>query len=206
MHFKKKLVIFNLLTVAVLVGSLMLAPVAQAGEENPPIPDHPTIPDGHFELLPDDVLAKFQHMTVEEFLALNGGHVPHALEDYVETNAAITVIVEMEDVPVAKLFAMDKNMSALAQMSHSQKLENAQAPVAQYVTAHSGTVIDQYTKAYNGLLIHTTRGQLPALRELDGVKAIHRAPVHYPVLIDSLPTIRVDEVQALGFDGTGVTI
>ena len=206
MHFKKKLIIFNLLTVAVLMGSLMLTPAAQAGEENPPIPDHPTIPDGHFELLPDDVIAKFQNMTVGEFLALNGGYVPHALEDYVETNTAITVIVEMEDVPVAKLFAMDHNMSALAQMSHSQKLENAQAPVAQYVAAHGGTVIDQYTKAYNGLLVHTTKDKLPALRELAGVKAIHRAPVHYPALVDSLPTIRADEVQALGFDGTGVTI
>ena len=206
MYFKKKLILLNLLTVAVLMGSLMLAPLAQAGEENPPVPDHPTVPESHRELLPADVLAEFQGMSLEEFIS-RSGYVPHALEDYVESNEAITVIVEMEGDPVAKLFASERNISALAQMSHAQKLENAQEPVAQYVAANDGIVIDQYTKAYNGLLVHTTRDQLSALRELAGVKAVHRAPVHYPVLTDSIPTIRADEVQTtLGFDGTGVTI
>ncbi len=202
---QKKHKLLNLILAILFLGGFVMAPSAQATPPAPPPP--PTTPPGRFQLLPEEVLASFQGgMSSEEFLLMTRGPIPNALADL--AGQEITVVVELVDPSVAELFSNARgNMSPLAQRSHAEELASLQRPVADYVVSHSGAVISQYTKVYNGLLVNVPFEQLAELRMLPNVKAIHRAPVYYPILDNSVPTIRADKVAAdLGFDGTGISI
>ena len=189
--------LLNLILAAVFLGSFLMT--STAGASNPP----PTAPS----LLPEEVREAFRGgMSAEEFLLKIQGPIPNALADLADVT--LTVVVELEGAPVAELFSNARgNISPLAQRSQAEELASMQQPVAEYVLSHSGAVISQYTKAYNGLLVNVPYEQLDELKALPNVKAVHRAPVYYPILDNSVPTIRANKVATdLGYDGTGISI
>ena len=100
-------------------------------------------------------------------------------------------------------------MSSSVQKAYVNSLMQAQAPLVAQIKAHQGTILGQYTKAYNGVLALIPGTQLKALRSMAGVKAIHRAPKNTIELQNSVPLIRADQVwtaSPTGYTGDGVTI
>ena len=82
-----------------------------------------------------------------------------------------------------------------------------QATVAAALDGMNATVISQYTKAYNGMLVSVPANQLQVVRGLPGVKAGHPAPVHHLELAASVPLIGADAAWAdFDVDGDGISI
>lgn len=112
--------------------------------------------------------------------------------------------------PLAAVYASAQSarlpMTPASQQAHIASLEAAQAPVASALEAMGGHVISHYTKAYNGILVNVPLSRVSDIQRLPGVAAVHRAPVHYPALENSVPLINADDVWAAGYDGTGISI
>ena len=200
---KKKISLINCIVIFfILYGLVFTAPVRA---EDDSLIHNPAPSSDRFQLLPEEVRSSFRNLSVEEFLTNINGPLPNALADFADEE--ITVVIELNDPPVASLLATRGTLSPQAQRSHADKLATLQRPVADHITANAGAVISQYTKAYNGLLAKVSIQQLEAIRNLPNVKTVHRAPIHYPILEDSIPTIRANQVvQNLGYDGTGISI
>ncbi|MCX7856026.1 MAG: S8 family serine peptidase, partial [Anaerolineae bacterium] len=98
-------------------------------------------------------------------------------------------------------------MSAAAQKGYVETLRQAQDKLEPQLKALGARVISRYQKVYNGFLVRVPLRQLARIRNLPGVKAIHRAPEHRLDLSASVPLIGAPQVwQNLGYDGEGVTI
>ncbi len=169
-----------------------------------------TTPPRQSKEVPQEIQDLFEGgMPIEEFLAMNKGPIPFALQDYAETE--VTVIVEMTQPSLAAKMVADKKlpstMSPLIQSQYVNTLKQAHKPVQDKVLAVQGQVLGEFTKSYNGLMVHVAAKDLAAIRALPGVKAVHRAP-EYTINMDvSVPLIGADYVQDdLGFTGEGVTI
>ena len=149
-------------------------------------------------------------LSIEEFLAMNGGRVPYALQNL--QGVEVTVVIQLQDEPLAALYARQTQagaqLSAADQQAYVANLTNAQAPVRASVEALGGRVISQYTKAYNGIMARVPISQIENIRSLPGVRDVRRAPKHYPALAESVPHIRADAAAAVpGVNGgDGVTI
>ncbi len=178
------------------------APIAQAGDD-----------PANFQTVPENIQALFAGgMSVEDFAAMYEGNLPRAIQRLLqgEADRLVTVIVTMEDIPLAGALAgpaAERPASPEAQQAYSDALLARQAPVVNAVQASGGAVIDQYTKAYNGVLARVPVSQLDDLRRMPGVTRIEPAPVFTPSLGGSVPLIRAPEVWAdLGTQGEGITI
>ncbi len=142
-------------------------------------------------------------MSVEEFIAYNGGRVPHALEGAVEKQVA--VIIELDQAPL--LASNTVRMTTAAQRTYVAGLEKAQASLAPQIEAKGAQIISSYTKIYNGFLARVPMNRMNDLRALPGVKNVYLAPKYYPDLGASVPLIGAYDVWAdPGYDGTGVNI
>jgi minor extracellular serine protease Vpr len=197
---------FSLFMILALMGSIIIPGLAQA-------PDQPDGlgPDKQLREVPADVQAMFKGgMTVDRFLALNKGPVPHALQQYSNTNVA--VILEMEGSPLAELYSEQLKsgkaaLSSVSQQNYVQSLEQAQKPAIAALKQMGGQVIASYTKVYNGILVSLPVSQLSSAAKLSGVKAVHAAPVDRLSLSKSVPLIRAPEVwSSFSARGDGVTI
>lgn len=179
--------------------------------QTPPELARKQIPAERLREVPQEIKDLISGMTIDEFVAFNDGVVPYALRPY--TDYPVNVVVEMSGAPLAEVYAqrlaqqVDGVMTASSQLAYVQSLEAEQSAVAANIKAFGGTVIDQYTKAYNGLLAQVPANQIAAIEAMPGVKAVHNAPVHRPALSVSVPLIGGDLANTVyGFDGTGVTI
>lgn len=177
-------------------------PLAQAGDD-----------PANFQKVPEDIQALFAGgMSVEDFAAMFQGNVPTAVQRYLQGEAErlVTVIVTMEDLPLAGALAgpaAERPASPEAQRAYSEALLARQAPVVNAVQASGGVVIDQYTKAHNGMLVRVPVSQLQELSRLPGVTRIEPAPVFTPNLGVSVPLIGAPQVwQDFGARGEGITI
>lgn len=88
-------------------------------------------------------------------------------------------------------------------------LEARQEPAATAIEALGAQVISRYQVVLNGLLVHGTRAQIPAILQVPGVVSVSRAPSVSVALDKSVPWIgakRVHDEPALGFDGTGTIV
>ena len=189
----------------VMVVAMLLPMAALAQSPTPPTKPERVEKTPLTDELPAEIIEQFKDgMPVSEFLARINGPIPKALEPFADLN--VTVIVEMEGQPLAALYAQNSSMSTAAQAQYSQTLLQAQAAVEAKLSKNA-TVISNYTKAYNGMLVNLPAKELQALRSLPGVKAVRPAPVHYANLSTSVPLINADMVWAdPGVDGTGITI
>jgi minor extracellular serine protease Vpr len=204
-----RVIVFML--ILTISGSFIPSGLAQnspSSKLNLPVQEAPE----HAKEVPAEIRSLFEGgMSIEQFLSLNDGPVPKALKD--DPNSFVSMIVELDQAPLADAYAVEltgnQTMSAVSQHAYLDSLEKAQATVIRSLESGSinGKVIDTYTKAYNGILVRLPVNRLDAVRDLQGVKAIHRAPVHVPALSKSVPLIEADKVVSqLGIDGTGVTI
>lgn len=200
----------TLLTVVglMVVLSMLLAPMQGDVKAQTIIPPQE---EREYVELPQEILNAFADgMTVDEFLAQNKGPIPMALWNL--TDQKIAVVIEMEaPALLSKLLAdgaTPESAPAYAQKDYAASLLAAQAPLAAKITTVGGTVISQYTKAYNGVLALVPANQLNSLRDLPGVKAIHNAPEDEPTLSSSVPLIGAVDVWdgGAGYMGDGVTI
>ncbi len=183
------------------------APAQQPSQ--PEITRAPRVPPAGLEEVPPEIVALFEKgMTVEEFVLLNGGRIPHALESFVDREVA--VIVELEAPPLAAKLAERGGvgaMSATAQKGYVETLRQAQDKLEPQLKALGARVLSRYQRVYNGFLVRVPLRQLAQIRSLPGVRAVHRAPEHRPDLSASVPLIGAPQVWAdLGYDGDGVTI
>ncbi|MCU0522092.1 MAG: S8 family serine peptidase, partial [Anaerolineae bacterium] len=206
--------VFNLLLAILMVLALSPAslalrqPVAAAASDEPIPPGGHGAP-AHLQEVPADIRALFEGgMSAEEFVQ-RAGYVPRALESLVEGEALM--IIEMEREPVSVVYAERKaagvSASSASLDAYKATLETAQAALVSQLAEMDVNVISRYTVAYNGVQALVPYSKMNQIRELPGVKAIHRAPIHKPALSASVPLIGADSVQAdLGFDGEGVTI
>lgn len=191
------------------VSVFALQPAAPAAQSAPALTQR-QIPADRLQEVPQELADMINNMTIDEFIEMNNGRVPNALRPY--TDKPVAVVIEMEGAPLAAVYAAQKEarqapMSTSLQVSYVQTLQSAQASIVSQIQAVNGTVIDQYTKAYNGVLAIVPANQIANLESMPGVKAVHNAPVHTPMLSASVPLINADTVQdVLGFDGTGITI
>lgn len=194
----------------VMILALVL-PMTAFGQEVPNTPQKPERVEKTplTAEIPAEIQAMFKDgMSVSDFLARSNGPIPKALESFADVN--VTVIVELDQAPVAALYAAGLNsnrpMALDAQVAHAQNLMQAQATVeAQF--SKDAIVISRYTKAYNGMLVRMPAKDLEAVRALPGVKAVHAAPVYTVELSNSVPLIGADAVWAdFGIEGDGVTI
>lgn len=204
---KKK--IFITFSVVVILSLILPASVAGQVPEPKPEVNRPQRNQMAKEV-PQEIRDKFKDgVPVEEFLAEIKGPIPNALLPYAKQK--IAVIVELPQAPLAAMFATAKRegkvMPAANQQAYLQSLKAAQAPIVNSLRAMGGTVISQYQKAYNGILVYIEAAKLPEIRALPGVKSVRRAPMYYADLQTSVPLINADDVWAdLGYTGDGVTI
>lgn len=196
----------SLFLILAMLGSVVIPGLAQAPNQ----PNGPS-PEKGLREVPADVQALFKGgMTIEDFLTLNKGPVPHALQQYANTDVA--VILEMEGAPLAELYSEQQKsgkaaLSSISQQNYVQTLEQAQKPAVAALGQMGGQVIASYTKAYDGILVRLPVSQLASAAKLPGVRAVHPAPVDYPALSKSVPLIRAPEVwSAFSAKGEGVTI
>ena len=197
-----------LLFVIAMVMALVVPTAALGKAPAPNTPQKPDRPEP--QMVPQEIIDEFKDgMPVEEFLAKYNGSIPNALKEF--SDAEITVVVEMQDDPLAVPFAVRQSegqtMSASSQEKYVDRLKTAQDVVAQHINDMGGTVISKYQKVYNGLLIRVPLNKLDQIKALPNVKAIHRAPLHHPDLTASVPLINADDVWAdYGYEGNGITI
>lgn len=186
------------------------AAAGAAPAQQPPPPQFTRterIPPSHLVEVPPEIVAEFADgMTVEEFIRRSGGRVPHALGPFVNRETA--VIIELKSPPLAVKYAKAVGiMSAESQMTYLQQLKDEQARLEPQLQELGVRIISRYQKVYNGFLARVPLNKLAQVRALEGVKAVHRAPLHYPDLAASVPLIGADQVwSALGYDGEGVTV
>lgn len=216
-HWSSLLVVVALIaSTAAMTVSAQPAPDRTAGiadavpVQQPPPPQvnrAERIPPSHLVEVPPEIVAEFADgMTIEEFIRRSGGRVPHALEPFVNRETA--VIIELESPPLAVKYAKAVGiMSATSQREYLQQLKSEQAGLEPQLQSLGVRIISRYQKVYNGFLARVPYNKLAQVRALEGVKAVYRAPLHYPDLAASVPLIGADQVwSALGYDGEGVTV
>ncbi len=198
---------FMTVVAVIMMLVMVLNPLASPS----PVNAQNKTPSRDLHKVPDEVKAIFdQGMTVDQFLAQNKGPIPEALLPY--TNKSVAVIIEMNAPSLAESINSRASLAPMggsAQKAYVNSLLQAQAPLVDQIKAHQGTVLGQYTKAYNGVLTVIPGTQLQALRNLAGIKAIHRAPENTIDLQNSVPLIRANQVWTAapqGYTGTGVRV
>lgn len=83
----------------------------------------------------------------------------------------------------------------------------AQAPVLAAAQSLGVQVVDRYTTATNGFLVHATPAQLAALRRLPGVSAVEAAPIVRPALARAAPYVGAARLAAeAGLSGAGAVV
>ncbi len=183
-----------------LICSMVLVPgLAGAGTGPVPLQQERAV---HLQQVPAEIAGLFP-MTLDEYVARTG-HVPQAVGQLV--GAKGTFVVELEQPPLAVLYAGNGLTSAAAQRAYLEELRSVQAGLVPQLNALGATVLSRYTKAYNGFLLRAPFSSLAGIRALPGVRAIHRAPVHRPNLSVSVPLIGAPEVWDLGYEGAGISI
>jgi len=213
---KTVLRIFSLVLLMSLMASPVIAqtvPGDTADFEPPEEFEKPERPEP--EKVPQEIMDKFEDgMSIEEFLVWNEGPIPNALLEYADT--PVVVIVQLEGPSLIEYVVqegLDSRSSVSRQTDYVAELEATQAALLSEITAGRSEITqigDSFTKVLNGFMLSVPAKSLQAIREIDGVKAVTKAPEHKPTLATSVPLINADDVWDLflgwGFTGDGVTI
>jgi minor extracellular serine protease Vpr len=185
-----------------IVLALIVSPVSAnqiTGDETPV----------QFEEVPAEIQEFFADgISIEDFIQMTG-HVPRALEGFVEGEALM--IIELEGDPLAVVYAeQDAQNQVMAQAdmeAYRSQLLAVQENLITELEQKDVIVISQYTTVYNGIQVLMPLSKLPEIQRLPGVKAVHRAPIHEVELGASVPLIGATDVwDELGYDGEGIVI
>ena len=146
--------------------------------------------------IPEDIQAIFADgLTAQEFMNLTG-EVPKALESFVQAHALM--IIELVDPPLAAYKKDLQNQGATPSQhdmeTYRHQLEQKQATLAQELRSMDVRVQSSYTIVYNGFRARIPVKRLSEVRKMPGVKAVHPAPEHKPMLKNSVPLIGAKRV------------
>ncbi len=197
---------FSLVSLVLIMGMLLtpLGSITTVAAASEPSTGGPA---SHAQEVPQEVLDLFEGgMSVDEFIALNGGEVPHALADAVRETAAVHLIVEMDQEPVLTYQQEQGKVSASAVEAYLGHLEAMHALVAPRIERLGGQVLFDMYYAYNGFQISIPANQVGKLLELPYVKAVHPVHVHTLDLGASVPLIGAPQAWDAGYDGTGTKV
>ncbi|GEM_PF-3034351 len=198
--------VFSLVSLLLIAGMLLtpfggVQSVAAAGE--PPANG----PMARAQEVPMEIRDLFEGgMSVEEFIELNGGQVPHALEGVVKEAPTVHVIVEMDQAPV---IAYQNSMEGKAPVdveAYLARLQSMHALVAPRIQKLGGQVLFEMYRAYNGFQIAIPADKVAELMSIPYVKAVHPVHIHTIDLGASVPLIGAPTAWAAGFDGTGMKV
>ncbi len=197
---------FSLVSLLLIAG-MLLTPfggaqrVAAAGE--PPASG----PMAHAREVPQEILDLFEGgMSVDKFIELSGGRVPHALEGVVKEAPTVHVIVEMEQAPVVVYQNSMESKAPVDVEAYLSRLQSMHALVAPRIQKLGGQVLFDMYHAYNGFQIAIPADKVAELMSLPYVKAVHPVHIHTVDLSASVPLIGAPQAWNAGFDGTGMKV
>jgi subtilisin family serine protease len=139
---------------------------------------------------------------------------PFAGSTYVPSKQRMTAvaryIVRLADAPLAQqwLDAQQRGAAydAAAAQAYTDALLAKQAPVSDAVSALGGKTLANFTKLINGVAVEISGAQVRDLYAIPGVVNVSPLPDYELALDETVPWIGAADVQAMGFDGTGITV
>jgi subtilisin family serine protease len=118
--------------------------------------------------------------------------------------------VQLEGDPVAVSLGEARergnSLDARAQRDLRAQLRRGQAPVVEAAQAEGLEVVSTLTAALNGVVVDGDPDAVAQLRDVPGVVAVQPLGMSQQTLGRTVAHVGADTVQALGLDGTGVTI
>ncbi len=211
---KTVLKIFSLVLLMSLMASPVIAQTAarEVSDFEPPEEfETPERPEP--EKVPQEIVDKFEGgMSIEEFLTMNQGPIPNALLEYADM--PVVVIVQLDGPSLIEYVVqegLDSRSSVTRQTDYVAQLEATQDAVLGEIMAGRSEITqigDSFTKVLNGFMLSVPAKSIQAIREIDGVKRVSKAPEHELALTNSVPLINADDVWFYGFGptGDGITI
>ena len=197
---------FSLVSLLLIAG-MLLTPFG--GAQRVAAADEPPAsgPMAHAREVPQEIRDLFEGgMSVDEFIQLNGGQIPRALEEVVKEAPTVHVIVEMEQAPVTVYQNSVEGKAPVDVEAYLSRLQSMHALVAPRIQKLGGQVLFDMYYAYNGFQIAIPVDKVAELMSLPYVKAVHPVHIHTIALGASVPLIGAPAAWAAGYDGTGVKV
>ena len=204
MQKRKRIVVSWLSIMALILGTVGVAPAAAAAlsavnSQGPPPPFNRSVLQPH-----------------RLGIAVNGTDTPAPLDSRLtNVKGPVKVVVELQDEPAVVTFANTR--SATSQLSLATnagkvqlaKIDQAQATLGAALKQLGATEIYRVQRVYNGIAIIIDASQLPAVRKLPNVKAVHALAPKKLDLTSSVPLIGAPALWnpgGLNLTGTGIKI
>ncbi len=127
----------------------------------------------------------------------------------VEGEAAQTVIVQLKTAPVATAIAKAEGHFSMRQIAHHRRVDAEQMDFLAYcktLDTHGVNVIARLQVVLNAVLLEVAASQLPVLAQHPLVKGIGQVRDYEMSLSETVPYIGAADVQATGFDGSGIRV
>lgn len=127
------------------------------------------------------------------------------------TRGPVDVVIQLSGQPLAVANGPDARrvggvMSRAQQVAHSQKIRRDQDALLAKVLAMGGKEIGRVRVAYNAAIVRVDAEKVQQIASLPGVSSIQRIPDFRLNLVDTVPWIGADVVQAAGVTGRGVRV
>jgi subtilisin family serine protease len=197
MHQRLRQAFSALSSMALILAAVGVAPAAAASSatvsaQNPPSPTtRPAFPPHHLST------------------SLPLAPVPATIDDHLKgATGKVQVMVELQGDPAVVSYAQAGNSVSTAR-NQLNTIKGGQEAVATALRQLGGTEIYRLQRVYNGIAVSIDASQLPAIRKLSGVKAVHALVPKKLDLTTSVPLIGAPALWDpgnLGLTGTGMKI
>ena len=142
---------------------------------------------------------------------VEGGEIVEVAPELQTATGTVEVVVRLLDPSVAELAGKDvKWLGAKitpAQMkTHKANLDTKQQALLGQLQALGGVQTARLTKALNAIVIQIDASKIAAVSKLAGVKSVRAVGRYETSLTETVQHITADQVQNLGFDGTGIRV
>ena len=114
-------------------------------------------------------------------------------------------IVQLRTLPVAKAVARGRNVSA-RQIAHHRQLQAEQTAFMAYCNQFGAKVVGRTQVVLNAVFLEADMANLPEIAKYDAVMSIRAIRNYQIFLSETVPYIGASDVQAAGFDGSGIRI
>ncbi|MBI1295402.1 S8 family serine peptidase [bacterium] len=131
------------------------------------------------------------------------------------TSATVTILIELDDEPVARRFAQMQarmtNAEATAQAkAHLHQIEQVQLQLLSVPPLTDADVIYQVQRVFNGVAVRVDGEHVAKIRALPGVRAVYPLPTYTVELARTVPFVEApalwDALQLAGMDGSSISI
>jgi subtilisin family serine protease len=116
-------------------------------------------------------------------------------------------VVRLADAPLAELWLDAQARGAgYDAAAYAEGLLAKQAQVSEAVSGLGGKTLANFTKLINGVAVEISGAQVRNLYAIPGVVSVSTLPDYQLDLDETVPWIGADELQTMGYDGTGITV